>query len=62
MKSIAIGLDIAKNVFQVHRVEGEGAGEQVVLCKRLGRASVEKFFAQLPPALVGMEAWGSSHH
>lgn len=59
MQAITIGLDIAKNVFQVH---GEDASSGVVLSKRLGRASVERFFAQLPPALVGMEACGSSHH
>jgi len=59
MQAITIGLDIAKNVFQVH---GEDASSGLVLSKRLGRASVERFFAQLPPAVVGMEACGSSHH
>lgn len=59
MQAITIGLDIAKNVFQVH---GEDASGRMVLSKRLGRASVERFFAQLPPAVVGMEACGSSHH
>jgi len=59
MQAITIGLDIAKNVFQVH---GEDASAGVVLSKRLGRASLERFFAQLPPAVVGMEACGSSHH
>jgi transposase len=59
MHTITIGLDIAKNVFQVH---GEGAAGRVVVSKRLGRGAVERFFAALPPALVGMEACGSSHH
>lgn len=59
MQAITIGVDIAKNVFQVH---GEDASSGLVLSKRLGRASVERFFAQLPPAVVGMEACGSSHH
>jgi len=59
MQAITIGLDIAKNVFQVH---GEDARAGAVLSKRMGRASVERFFAQLPPAVVGMEACGSAHH
>jgi transposase len=54
-----IGLDLAKNVFQVHGVDASGA---VVLRRQLRRAAVEKFFAQLPPCLVGMEACGSAHH
>jgi transposase len=54
-----IGLDLAKNVFQVHGVDASGA---VVLKRQLRRAAVEKFFAKLPPCLVGMEACGSAHH
>lgn len=59
MQIITIGVDIAKNVFQVH---GEDATGGMNLSKRLGRARVERFFAQLAPAVVGMEACGSSHH
>lgn len=54
-----IGLDLAKNVFQLHGVDASGA---VVLRRQLRRAAVEKFFAGLPPCLVGMEACGSAHH
>jgi transposase len=54
-----IGLDLAKNVFQIHGVDVSGA---VVLRRQLRRGAVEKFFAQLPPCLVGMEACGSAHH
>jgi transposase len=54
-----IGLDIAKTVFQVY---GEDAGGKPVLRKRLGRESVARFFENLPPAVVGIEACGSSHH
>src|SRR6266478_95282 len=54
-----IGLDLAKNVFQVHGVDASG---KVVLQRRLGRKAVEKLFAKLPPCAVGMEACGSSHH
>ena len=54
-----IGLDLAKNVFQVHGVDASGG---VVLRRQLRRGAVEKFFAQLPPCTVGMEACGSAHH
>ena len=54
-----IGLDLAKNVFQVHGVDASGT---VVVRRQLRRAAVEKFFAQLPPCMVGMEACGSAHH
>jgi transposase len=54
-----IGLDIAKNVFHVHGVDGSGAP---VLRRQLRRGKVEEFFAKLPPALVGLEACGSAHH
>ena len=54
-----IGLDLAKNVFQVHGVDASGA---VALRRQLRRSAVEKFFAQLPPCTVGMEACGSAHH
>src|SRR5690348_13051398 len=54
-----IGLDLAKNVFQLHGIDASGA---VVLRRQLKRAAVEKFFAHLPPCLVGMEACGSAHH
>lgn len=54
-----IGLDLAKNVFQVHCVDASGG---VVLRRQLRRGQVEKFFAQLAPATVGLEACGSAHH
>src|SRR2546429_8858185 len=54
-----IGLDLAKNVFQVHGVDRSGA---VVLRRQLRRGAVEKFFAQLSPCTVGVEAFGTAHH
>lgn len=54
-----IGLDLAKSVFQVHGVDSEG---QAVLKKRLTRAKVAEFFAQVAPCVVAMEACGSAHH
>jgi transposase len=58
MKVTTIGLDLAKNVFQVHGVDERG---KVVLRKTLKRAQVAPFFATLPACLVGMEACGSAH-
>jgi transposase len=54
-----IGVDIAKSVFQIHAVDADGA---VVIRKRVGRAKVLEFFADLPPCLVGMEACATAHH
>jgi transposase len=54
-----IGLDLAKNVFQVHAVDANGA---VVLRRSLRRGQVEGFFRRLPPCLVGLEACGTAHH
>lgn len=59
MSSITIGLDLAKNVFQVHGVDAEGA---VVIKRRLRRSEVETYFRRLPTSLVGMEACASAHH
>jgi transposase len=54
-----IGLDIAKSVFQVHGIDGEG---QVIIRRRLRRRYVVAFFEKLPPCLVGIEACAASHH
>jgi len=54
-----IGLDLAKNVFQVHGVDATGG---VVLRRQLRRGQVERFFAQLAPTKVGVEACGGAHH
>jgi transposase len=54
-----IGLDLAKSVFQVHGVDADGAA---VLRQRLTRGRVLKFFAKLPPCVIGIEACASSHY
>jgi len=54
-----IGLDIAKWVFQVHGVDGNGL---VVIRRQLKRRHVLPFFEKLPPCLIGIEACASSHH
>ncbi len=59
MQITTIGLDIAKNVFQVHGID---ATEKVVVRKQLRRSKVIAFFEALPPCLVGMEACASAHY
>ncbi len=58
MQITTIGLDIAKNVFQVHGID---ATEKVVVRKQLRRSKVIAFFEALPPCMVGMEACASAH-
>ena len=59
MKVTTIGIDLAKNVIQVHGVDERG---KAVLKKQLKRNQVVAFFANLPPCLVGIEACASAHH
>jgi transposase len=59
MQITTIGLDIAKNVFQVHGID---ADEKVVVRKQLRRSQVMAFFQALSPCLVGIEACATAHH
>jgi len=59
MQVITIGLDLAKNVFQVHGVDAAGTA---VIRKALRRAHVLPFFAELPPCLIGAEACSSANY
>lgn len=59
MKVTTIGLDLAKNVFQVHGITNEG---EVAFNRALKRAQVLTFFENLEPCLIGIEACGTSHH
>lgn len=52
-KLTTIGLDLAKNVFQVHGINTAG---KVVVRRQLRRGDVLGFFSKLPPCLVGVEA------
>jgi transposase len=54
-----IGLDIAKNVFQVHGIDETG---EIVVRRQLRRRQVLAFFGRLSPCLIGMEACATSHH
>ena len=56
---ITIGVDLAKNVFQVHGIDGLGA---VIIGRQLRRSQMLPFFKKQPPCLVGMEACATAHH
>jgi len=58
MQATRIGLDIAKNLFQVHGVDAHG---KTMIRKRPRRAELLPFFAQLPPCRIGIEACAGSH-
>ena len=59
MTVTTIGLDLAKNVFQVHGVDERGVA---VLRKQLRRDQVAVFFAKIEPCVVGLEACGGAHY
>jgi transposase len=59
MDRTTYGLDVAKSIMQLHWVEAE-TGE--IGRKKLARAKLAEYFAQLQPARVVMEACGSAHH
>lgn len=58
-ESYFIGLDIAKNIFQVFTADDKG---REISNKRLSRNAMTRYFAQFPEAVVGIEACGTSHH
>ena len=59
MKITTVGIDLAKNVIQVHAIDEHG---RAVVKKAMKRDQVTKYFANLPPCVIGMEACGSAHH
>jgi transposase len=59
MKVSTVGLDLAKNVFQVHGLDEAG---EVIVRRALRRGQVLPFFERLGPCLIGMEACGTSHY
>ncbi len=59
MKVTTVGIDLAKNVFQLHGVNEFG---KPVIKKQLRRDQMVEFFVNLPAYLIGMEACGSAHH
>ena len=59
MKITRIGLDLAKNVFQVFGVDAQ---DKRVLSRQLKRKDMQAFFQALPACLIGMEACASAHY
>src|SRR5437660_1951766 len=59
MQITTIGLDMAKNVFQIDGIDDK---EKVVARKQLRRSRVITFFKALPPCLIGMEACATAHY
>lgn len=59
MQITTVGIDLAKNVFQVHGVNEYG---KTALKKQIRRNQMVTFFINLPPCLIGMEACGGAHH
>jgi transposase len=58
MQVTTIGLDLAKNVFQVH---GTTKDDEVAFNRPLRRAQLLSFFSKLEPCLIGMEACAVRH-
>jgi transposase len=59
MQISTIGVDLAKNVFQIHGVDENG---KVVVTRQLRRKQVVDYFGKLSPCLIGMEACGTAHY
>jgi transposase len=59
MEIATIGIDLAKNVFQIHAANQAG---KAVLRKQLKRHQLLEFFANLKPCLIGLEACSGAHH
>ena len=59
MRISTVGVDLAKNIFQVHAETADG---QVVFNRALRRDQVLAFFERLEPCLVGLEACATSHY
>jgi len=59
MNVTRIGLDLAKNVFQIHGVDRD---ERVAVKRKCTRRQVRDYFEKLAPCLIGMEACASAHY
>ena len=52
MQVTTIGIDLAKNVFQVHGIDTAG---KVMIAKKLRRSQVLPLFEKVPPCLIGIQ-------
>jgi len=57
MQITALGIDLAKNIFQLHGINERG---KVVLSRKVTRAKLREVITKLPCCLIGMEACSSS--
>lgn len=60
MSIVTVGIDLANNIFALHGVDA--AGTAVLIKPRVSRDQLVTLIAQLPPCLIGMEAWSGAHH
>src|SRR3984893_6690526 len=58
-KFMRIGVDLAKNYFQVHALASESSP---AVKRKLTRSKMHRFFSQIEPSFIGMEACGSAHY
>ncbi len=58
-KISVLGIDLAKNVFQLHGVDEKG---KIILQRKLSRNKLAEFICTIPPCLIGMEACGGAHY
>jgi transposase len=58
-KFIRIGVDLGKNYFQLHALENE---DEPPVTRKVSRQAMRKFFSEIDPCLIGMEACASSHY
>lgn len=58
-KITIVGVDLAKNVFQLHAADHEG---RAVMKKRVARSRFLSIMSQIEPCVVAMEACATSHH
>ena len=60
MTILYVGIDLAKNVFAVHGVDG--AGKPALVRPSVRRAELLELVVKLPPCVIGMEACSGAHH
>jgi transposase len=60
MAIVTLGIDLAKNVFALHGVDG--AGQTALVRPSVARGKLLELIAGLPPCLIGMEACSGAHH
>ena len=60
MSIVTVGIDLAKNVFALHRIDQ--SGQAVFVKPKVARSQLLEMVANLPPCLIGMEACSGAHH